>query len=269
MNAPCFARRRGFTMMEVLIVLGLLALLLAFLAPVIQRFRESSTRAQASNNLRQIGIGLHSFHDVHKRLPFNGQKGSVADFRMRDSASWAYQILPFMEQEPAFKVPERGRELTFPVYLCPQRRRLGVTTEGKLKGAVTDYALNCWINDPKDGSGSAPNSSAKLQRIVDGTSNTVLVGQLAMRSTDYQAKDAAEGRETFFVGGLTGSGRSGFKPIQDSPDGDVANQFGGPFPRGVLYCMGDASIRQISFMRDAAAIAGALKPDDDKAAPED
>jgi hypothetical protein len=266
MNTRMTTRRFAFSMVEVLIVLGLLALLFAFLVPVVQRVRSAAARTQSMNNLRQLGIGCHAFHDVSKRLPFNGEKGSLADFRVRDSGSWAYQILPFMEQEPAFKTPERSRDLFFPVYLCPQRGRLGATTEGKFKGAVTDYAINCWLNEWKDGSLAAPNRGMKIHTIPDGSSNTVLLGQLALRTTDYQAREATEGLETFFIGGMAGSGRNGFKHMQDAPDIAAVPNFGSPISSGTLFCMGDVVVRQISF---SFSMETGLRPNDEKPAPGD
>jgi prepilin-type N-terminal cleavage/methylation domain-containing protein len=237
--------RPAFSMLEVLIVLGLIALLLAFLFPALRQVRSAAARTQGTNNLRQMAIACHAFHDTRKKLPINGVAGQMASPDQAGSGSWAYQILPFVEQEPAFRNPKAIMEARIPVYMCPSRGRPGFTTEGKLKGPVTDYAVNCWINERKNGSLSAADRPTQMAGITDGTSNTIMIGQLALRPGDYMAKDAAEGRESFLFGGTAGTGRNGFKHVLDGPDSDPS-LFGGPFGGGTLFALADGSVRVIA-----------------------
>lgn len=240
-------QRSAFSMVEVLIVLGFIALLLAFLFPALNKVRAAAARTQSMNNLKQLAIGCHAFADVTKKLPFNGINGQMGDPTQAGTGSWAYQILPFVEQEPAFKNPKAIKEgVGFVVYMCPARGRRGFTTEGKLSGPYTDYALNCWINDPKNGNISMADRRVGFAQITDGTSNTLLIGQLALRPGDYLATDAAEGRESFLFGGTAGTGRNGDKLVQDGPD-SAATLFGGPFPAGVVFAMGDGAVRLLNY----------------------
>lgn len=252
------SRRAAFSMIEVLVVLGLLGLLFALFAPAVAKVRSAAARTQSMNNMKQQAIGCHAFHDVFRKFPFNGTAGTFGDPKTPGSGSWAFQILPFMEQQAAFQRPKDVTEVVFAVYRCPGRARAGLASEGKFKGPQTDYAVNCWLNDTKNGSLSAADAKCTLARVTDGTSNTILIGELALKPQDYAARDAAEGRESFLFGGLAGSGRNAGKHVPDGPD-SAPSRFGGPFPGGTLFAMCDGSVRFVAFRKDVNL---ALRPDD-------
>jgi prepilin-type N-terminal cleavage/methylation domain-containing protein len=103
-------RRRGFTLIELLVVIGIIAVLIALLIPAIQKVRESAARSQCTNNLKQLGLAAHAYHDTRGRLPpavmmpyaepnndpLTG--GAANPF----GPNWAVLILPFIEQESLF-----------------------------------------------------------------------------------------------------------------------------------------------------------------------
>ena len=100
--SPKSCRKQGFTLIELLVVIAIIAVLIALLLPAVQQAREAARRSQCKNNLKQIGLALHNYHDVHGKIPGAGDNGPVnccsADTDRWDHLSWTFPILPFLEQ---------------------------------------------------------------------------------------------------------------------------------------------------------------------------
>ena len=205
--------QRAFTIVELLVVTAIIWMLIAILLPAVQLAREAARRASCQNNLRQIALALHSYHDRHRVFPPGTQ---LADYRystVSKSYSWHTMILPEVDQQVMYKQfnfnidcqDKLHRQLTkkqLPVFLCPsdpQSAQSVVVTSGTLAGswgannyfgvsgtnALTQgYSANdCSQQDPvaepkyRVHSGMFfENSSVSLADITDGTTQTVLIG---------------------------------------------------------------------------------------------
>lgn len=106
-------RRTGFSLVELLVVLAVIAVLLGFLLPAVQKARESVNRARCQNNLRQIGMALHMYHDSYQSFPW-GASDDYKDLAGRDFSSlpWGVYVLPYLEQAPLYKRFNTGFNFT-------------------------------------------------------------------------------------------------------------------------------------------------------------
>ena len=98
------SRNRGFTLVELLVVIAIIGILVALLLPAVQAAREAARRMSCSNNVKQLALAMHNYHDVHKALPFGHLYRGIHDGNLTDATGgsgfgWGYSILPFIEQQ--------------------------------------------------------------------------------------------------------------------------------------------------------------------------
>ena len=108
---PCLAHpsqlRSAFTLVELLVVIAIIGTLVGLLLPAVQSARESARRSQCVNNLKQLALGIHNYHDANKRFPLafkatDAYKSGMTDATYGQGISWIAYVLPFIEQTALF-----------------------------------------------------------------------------------------------------------------------------------------------------------------------
>ena len=187
-------KNRGFTLIELLVVIAIIAVLIALLLPAVQQAREAARRSQCKNNLKQLGLALHNYHDSSRVFPHTA---SIPSGYAATVKGWSTQarLLPFLEQESLKKLINFGQNydsgLNIPicakqisVLICPSE----INVRPYPDGAVTHFPLNYQVNlgtwfvfDPitgQTGDGAfAPNSSFSSAAFRDGTSSTLALAE--------------------------------------------------------------------------------------------
>ncbi|HET6423654.1 MAG TPA: DUF1559 domain-containing protein [Planctomycetaceae bacterium] len=240
------SRSRGFTLIELLVVIAIIAILIALLLPAVQQAREAARRTQCRNNLKQIGLALHNYHDNYQRFPcpFGITGYDPASGGERWGHSQWVGLLPYMDQAPLynqwnFNAPNEGwdgnlaisRAAIIPLIKCPSSNLPPLSPNAfptshyyGISGAVPRGQFVDWkgVNDQGTNNPAVPPQpwgftsnrgmstfgGKNISRCTDGTSNTIIEGEISnfvYDATGNVKDDRRPSRNwSWAMGGLTG-----------------------------------------------------------------
>lgn len=188
-------KRRGFTLVELLVVIAIIAVLIALLVPAVQKVRESASRTQCLNNVKQIALGLHSYHDAHRRFPPGYASKVAGGVETGPGWGWAAYMLDQIEQSNLRAMIAFDKSIDHPshalvrtsvirTFLCPSDivedtfTPDGAANPLAQASYVAVFGSNEMDDDPGAGNGVFyRNSRTRMFDILDGTSNTLFVGE--------------------------------------------------------------------------------------------
>jgi prepilin-type N-terminal cleavage/methylation domain-containing protein len=217
--------RPGFTLIELLVVIAIIAILIGLLLPAVQKVRDAAARTQCSNNLKQMGLALHNYHDANGKLPSGVENvserptGTPPNQGYHPYWSWMALMMPFYEQQNLYTQADNFAHTGSPTgspfawwpwgdfwdspqtpanpalgtivktLICPSDSRQNILLTGTQAGIypASNVAFTGYLGVAGSAEGSiyleAPNgilyskSAVKLTDIIDGTSNTLMVGE--------------------------------------------------------------------------------------------
>ena len=281
MTSRIVGPRRGFTLIELLVVIAIIAVLIGLLLPAVQKVRESAARMQCTNNLKQIGLGIHNYESAQSKLPpgFISRTTSVNGDGLGTGWGWAAHILPHIEQDNLFRQIDltqdilatthnqvRVKKLT--LFRCPSDPVPNGDTFQVVNdsGPLSTVAFANYVamggtvevtGFPDTNTGPfLRNSTFRITDITDGTSSTIFVTERGSKKSPMTTWVGAvtgsinpplnaglddEGPPTFILT-QTGEVEEGRTPNNPLDHVEDANSFHGG---GVNALFGDGSVRFI------------------------
>ena len=191
LRSLCKSRRQAFTLIELLVVIAIIAILVALLLPAVQQAREAARRSQCKSNLKQFGIAMHNYHDVHGVMPL-GNFGSVHDSGTGNNAWRGFSahamLLPYMDQAPLYQemdlnlrydqAPNTALSNTkIAGFLCPSDLSYPSDDSGN-NYVVSAGPARFWTESHANSAGVFNyRKPVRFRDITDGTSNAIAASE--------------------------------------------------------------------------------------------
>ncbi len=296
------ASRRAMTLVELLVVTGILGVLVALLLPAVQMARELARRSDCTNHLKQIGLAFLEHHNTHRFFPGNGgwdptQQIEAADGTMTyisttddldpngptihywgvgdprkagadQPGSWAFSILPWLERKNIFD--QRDWKVPVAVYACPTRRP-AAAMKAPLIDEYGSYVTGGWPWAKTDYAANlkvVPNRPRvmRLADIIDGSSQTLLAGEKSMDPKDYLT-GTWYFDEPFFAGGSAGTARSSAKVFRDEYGVNFQDHWGSAHPGTCNFLFADGHVIGVPYTVEQKVIEALMTPNGHEVTP--
>ena len=279
----------GFTLIELLVVIAIIAILIGLLLPAVQKVRAAAARIQCENNMKQIGLAMHNYHDAYNAFPSpRGQVyGPTYTPGCVGPGSWLGYILPFMEQQALYTNTYANNGAGYgnyyptviKAYICPSDGHILITPSNSLASdddfGLTDYigvtgndaTVNLQQNGPSNGifdvSRYTNNLGVRIVEITDGTSSTLMVGERSPSSDYFWGWWAYSDYDNFIsvnmlwneYGGCTVPGVYQAEPKgANAPCGGGSNHFWSYHDGGANWVFGDGSVHFLPYAAQSIVV---------------